>query len=123
MTRGIRGATTVTANHEQEILKNTKELFQDMVLNNRVEPEDVSHVFVSVTKDLNATFPAKALRELGEKWKYVPIMCMQEIEVPNSLERCIRIMMVVRTQKEQKEIQHVFHHDAVQLRPDLFKRR
>lgn len=120
MTRGIRGATTALANDEKEILDVTKSLLEEMIEENRVQAHDVSHVFISVTKDLTATFPAKVLRTI-EGWKYVPVMCMAEIDVPNSLERCIRIMMVTNTTTPQEEIHHIYHNEAVKLRPDLIK--
>ncbi|KKE79346.1 chorismate mutase [Oceanobacillus caeni] len=120
MTRGIRGATTALANDEKEILDVTKNLLEEMIEENRVQAHDVSHVFISVTKDLTATFPAKVLRTI-EGWKYVPVMCMAEIDVPNSLERCIRIMMVTNTTTPQEEIHHIYHNEAVKLRPDLIK--
>jgi len=122
MTRGVRGATTVQHNEENEMKTNTKQLIEEMVAKNKIKPEDISHVFISVTKDLNATFPTKSLREIPG-WVYVPVMCMQEMEVPNSLAKCIRVMMVVNTETKQQEIQHVYHHDAVQLRPDLIKKQ
>lgn len=121
MTRGIRGATTVKQNKEKEILERTRVLIEEMIEKNNVEPSSVSHVFISVTKDLNATFPARAMRQI-DGWNLVPVMCMNEIDVPGSLEKCIRIMMVVRTDKEQHQIHHVFHHEAKKLRPDLVER-
>lgn len=116
--RGIRGATTVTENNEKEILTTTKTLIIEMAEKNNVEPESISHVFISVTKELNAGFPAKVLREIPD-WAYVPVMCMNEIDVPHGLKKCIRIMMVAETSLNQKEVQHVFHNEAVKLRPDL----
>lgn len=122
MTRGIRGATTVTHNEENLISKNTKLLIEEMIEKNDVEPQAVSHVFISVTKDINAGFPAKSIRQIPG-WAYVPVMCMKEIDVPNSLAKCIRIMMVVQTNKGQQEIKHIFQNDAVQLRPDLVQKK
>src|SRR5690625_1738486 len=121
MTRGVRGATTVNENNRNEILNNTRILIEEMVSKNDIQPESVSHVFISVTSDINATFPAQSLREL-DGWMYVPVMCMKEIDVPGSLTKCIRVMMVVNSNKDQHEIEHVFHNSAVQLRPDLLKR-
>ncbi len=118
MTRGIRGATTVVKNSENEILLATVEVVKEMIEENDVSPEQVSHIFFSVTEDLNASFPAKAVREL-EGWQYVPVMCMREIPVPNSLPKCIRVMMVAEIKKTQKEIKHIFKNDAIKLRPDL----
>jgi chorismate mutase len=118
MIRGIRGATTVGKNEETEIIEATKQLLIEMIEANGIQAEDVVSVFISVTKDLFATFPAKALRKI-EGWTYVPVMCMQEIPVPNSLEKCIRIMMHVETSVLQKEIRHIYLNNAVVLRPDL----
>ncbi|PAV29494.1 chorismate mutase [Virgibacillus profundi] len=121
MTRGIRGATTVHENEEKLIINNTKLLVDEMVQKNNIMATDVSHVFISVTKDLNAAFPAKSLREIPG-WTYVPVMCMAEIDVPGSLPACIRVMMVVNTTEEQKDVKHIFHNDAIKLRPDLVNR-
>lgn len=121
MMRGIRGATTVKENNEEQIITNTKFLAEDMAKKNGIVAESISHVLISVTQDLNAGFPAKALRQITG-WKYVPVMCMTEIDVPNSLKHCIRIMMAVNTDVDQKKIMHIYHHDAKQLRPDLTKK-
>lgn len=122
MSRGIRGATTVSENNADLIIQETKKVLQEMIEKNDVKPKDVSHVFISVTDDLSATFPAKALREFPG-WTYVPVMCMAEIDVIGSLKSCIRVMMVVNTKHAQDEIHHVFHNEAVRLRPDLVEKR
>jgi chorismate mutase len=89
-----------------------------MIRENNINPEDVAQVIMTVTEDLTATFPAKALRTLNG-WMYVPVMCMTEIPVPNSLEKCIRVMMTVQTDVKQEHIHHVYLGEAVKLRPDL----
>lgn len=91
-----------------------------MIKKNNIRMESISHIFISTTEDINAVFPAKALREIPDS-THVPVMCMREMDVPNSLEKCIRVMMVINTNKNQKEIQHIFHNEAIQLRPDLIK--
>lgn len=118
MIRGFRGATTVKNNEETEMLEETKKLIEEMVHLNDISPASISHVFFSLTSDINATFPAKVSRQI-EGWKHVPVMCMQEVEVPNSLEKCIRIMLVAETDRKQEEVHHVFLNEAVKLRPDL----
>lgn len=120
MIRGLRGATTVTSNDETEILSNTLELVKVMIKRNKLDPNNISHVFISVTQDLNATFPAKVLREIPG-WSHVPVMCMTEIDVPSGLKKCIRIMMVIQTEQHQKDIEHVYLNDSVKLRPDLLE--
>ncbi|SFL85127.1 chorismate mutase [Gracilibacillus orientalis] len=122
MIRGIRGATTVKHNDADEIVQTTKELIETMARKNDVDPETIASVMISVTPDLTATFPAKALR-LIDGWKYVPVMCMPEINVPDSLLKCIRVMMTVNTSKSQKEIEHIYLNDAIKLRPDLLKEK
>ncbi|ENH97336.1 chorismate mutase [Gracilibacillus halophilus YIM-C55.5] len=120
MIRGIRGAVTVTENHAEDMIQETKRLIETMAEKNQIAPEDIASVFISITNDLNATFPAKALR-LIDGWKYVPVMCMPEIDVPGGLEKCIRVMMTVNTSLGQKDVNHIYLNDAIQLRPDLMK--
>ncbi|MFO7263487.1 MAG: chorismate mutase [Bacillaceae bacterium G1] len=116
--RGFRGAITVEENTEQAILSATETLLRAMIRENQLVPEDVAAVFLTTTADLNAAFPAKAVRQIPG-WQLVPLMCAQEIPVPNSLPRCIRVMLLAHTQKTQQEVRHVFLNDAVVLRPDL----
>ena len=115
--RGIRGATTAEANEEQAILEATGELLQEMVRRNQVELPDVAGVFFTVSPDLNATFPARAARDLG--WAAVPLLDSQEVAVPWGMKRCIRILVLVNTSRTQQEVQHVYLREAAALRPDL----
>lgn len=112
--RGIRGATTVKNNDKKDILAATKELLAGIVKSNQVKVEDIASVIFSATKDLDAEFPAAAARELG--WDETPLLCTKEIEVPGSLEKCIRILILVNSDKTQKEIKHIYLKDAVNLR-------
>jgi chorismate mutase len=116
--RGVRGAITVDQNTEEVIILATEELFARLIEENHFQPDQVGSIFISTTEDVNATFPAKALRKF-EGWTYVPVMCMQEIPVPNSLKMCVRVMMHVNTTKPQEEIIHVYLKGATVLRPDL----
>jgi len=120
--RGFRGATTVTKNEEEQMMTQTKRLVLEMAKQNQIRPEHISHVFFTVTDDLNAAFPAKVARQI-DGWKYVPVMCMREIDVPGSLPLCIRVIIVAETGLEQDEIKHIFLNDAVKLRPDLVQER
>jgi chorismate mutase len=120
MIRGVRGATTVKSNTEVEILNAAEELFVKMIEKNEINPNDVASVFISTTDDLDAGFPAKGMRQM-EGWQYVPVMCMREMPVPNSLKMCIRVMLHLNTDKSQNDINHVYLHEALILRPDLEK--
>lgn len=116
--RGIRGATTVASNEAGEILRATSEMVSQIVADNGIMPEDICSVFITVTQDLNATFPAKGIRQIAG-WELVPLMCSLEIDVPGGLERCIRLMVLVNTERSQQEMRHVYLNDARSLRPDL----
>jgi chorismate mutase len=120
MIRGLRGAITVKENKEEEIISATEKLLRQMIQENQIQPNDVASVFISVTDEVSAAFPAKALR-LIEGWTYVPVMCMREIPVPQALKYCIRVMMHVNTDKTQEEMIHIYLEGAVNLRPDLRK--
>jgi chorismate mutase len=115
--RGVRGATTVEANTREEILTGARQLLALMIRRNGIEPEDVASAIFSSTFDLNAEFPALAARQLG--WLEVPLLCMHEINVPGSLQKCVRILINWNTEKPQDEIVHVYVKDAKRLRPDL----
>lgn len=115
--RGIRGATTVEQNSQQEILAATTELLQLLIRKNELRAEDVASAIFTVTADLNAEFPALAARHLG--WTEVALICTQEIPVPNSLGKCIRILLHVNTTRSAAEMQHVYIRGAVNLRPNL----
>ncbi|MNN88276.1 Chorismate mutase AroH [compost metagenome] len=71
-----------------------------------------------MTGDLDATFPARAIREI-EGWDLVPLMCSVEIPVKGGLPMCIRLMVQVNTDKSQRDIRHVYLNEAQKLRPDL----
>ena len=114
--RGIRGATTVEVNDKEEIISATEELLEEVVQQNQLDPNDIASVFFTVTRELNATFPAEVARKRG--WTMVPMLCATEIPVPGSLPMCIRILIHVNTTKHQDEIRHVYLRRAVALRPD-----
>ena len=83
-TKGIRGAITVTENTSDAIKLATIELLTEIIKRNNVQVENISHVFFTLTNDLNAAFPAKFARlDLG--WQNVAMMCFHELDVPNSL--------------------------------------
>jgi chorismate mutase len=121
MVRGIRGATTVKNNEASEILHATRELLERIVTENSIVPEDIVSVLITVSPQLNATFPARAVRDM-EGWQYVPLMCAQEIPVPGALENCIRLLVHVNTDRTQSEMKHIYLYEAETLRPDLNNR-
>ena len=117
--RGVRGATTADANTSQDILKATRELLALLIRRNGIEAEDVASAIFTTTPDLDAEFPALAARQLN--WLTVALMCTHELGVPDSLQKCIRILIHWNSDKPADEIQHVYIKGAVSLRPDLSK--
>ena len=116
-TRGIRGAITVKKNEKDAIVFATEMLLEKMISVNKVKVEDVASVIFSVTADLTKEFPAIAAREMG--WLYTPLMCTNEIAVEGSLKKCIRVMMLVNSEKPQSQMKHIYLDEAQKLRPDL----
>jgi chorismate mutase len=117
-TRGIRGATHVRADAPDIIIEATRELLLAIVdANPTMHPEDVASIFFTSTPDLVSAHPALAARQLG--WSSIPLLCAQEIPVPDSLERVIRVLVHWNTETPQTAIQHVYLHEAACLRPDL----
>lgn len=118
--RGIRGAITVERNEADLIHEATRELLLTLLLENEVQPHTVASCYITVTKDLDAAYPARTIRE-QPGWDLVPLLCAQEMHVEGSLPHCIRFLLHVNTTKEQHEIKHVFLRGARRLRPDLLE--
>ena len=116
--RGVRGAITINANTKEEIKSATVELLYEMLLKNEIETKDISFAIFTLTSDLNADFPAKYAR-LNCNFNQVPMMCYSELDVPNSLKMCLRILLNINTDKTQDEIKHIYLKGASILRGDL----
>lgn len=113
-TKGIRGAITVENNTAEDLKAATLELLDELIFRNNIETENISHVIFTLTNDLNAEFPAKFARlDLG--WKDVAMMCFHELGVPNSLEKCLRVLVVVNCDEKFKP-QFVYLKGASNLR-------
>jgi len=119
--RGIRGAVPVKANTKAAITAATRLLLQRIVSSNRLELGDIAGAILTATPDLNADFPAASARGLG--WRDVPLLCAQEIDVPGSMPRVVRVLLFVNSDRPQSEMRHVYIGAASRLRPDLAGRR
>ncbi len=112
--QGIRGAITASANTRESIIAATKELLTEITIANDVTANDIAAVFFTTTPDLNAEFPAAATREMG--WPhYLALIDGHEMDVPHSLHRCIRILMLVNTEKTPEQIKHIYLKEAKSL--------
>jgi chorismate mutase len=116
--RGIRGATVAEADQPGSILAATRDLLNSILdANPTLQTSDLASVIFTVSDDLNSAYPAQAARQLG--WTHVPMMCMQEIPVPEGLSRCIRVLLHWNTDLTQESIQHIYLGATASLRPDL----
>ena len=116
MCRGVRGAITVSSDNEDEILDATRELLQALVSANGMQVDDIASVYFTTTSDLTSTYPAYAARQLG--WYDAALLCGHEMNVPDGLARCVRVLIHWNTTKIAKEIVHIYLREARSLRPD-----
>ena len=121
--RGIRGATTATANTAAAIVEATAELLAELARINGVEREEVAFAYFTTTLDLDAEFPALAARRMG--WTGVPLLCGNDMVVPGpnprSVARCIRILLLYNTDRAQSEMRSAYLRGAQAIRADLDK--
>ena len=115
MTRFIGGPETeaqVADRHERYLRLNQSgeaEMY-------RIDVDDVACIFFTTTPDLTAQFPALAARQLG--WQDLALLCGHEMYVPDSLQRCIRVMILWNTARKPSEIVHCYLGAAAKLRPE-----
>ena len=112
----LRGATSIADNTEQAILEGTRTLVQEIMSRNELGAEQLVSCVFSATTDLNAQFPAVAARDMG--LNRVPLLCTQEIDVPGSLPRVIRVLLHYYASNGHAP-QHVYLGEARSLRTDL----
>ena len=104
--RGLRGATKADNNSAQDIYGATREMLQQLIDANGIEERDVAMAYFTVSPDLDAAFPAAAARQLG--WNNTALMCATEIPVPDSLPSCVRVLILINTDKEPNELHNVY---------------
>ena len=116
--RGIRGAISVERNTREAIGEATKRLLTAIMDENRITTADIVSVTFTLTRDLNAAFPASCAREMPG-WNYIPMLCAVEVDVPGSLDMVLRVLLLADIKAGQREVKHVYLDKAVKLRPDL----
>jgi len=113
--RGIRGATTADVNTREAILEATQELLEELMEKNQIDQESVAAAIFSTTPDLNAEFPAVAARtKLG--WQHIALFNTHEMAVPNDAPKCIRVLLLVNTNKSSKDLVNSYLRGAINLR-------
>lgn len=115
----VRGAITIENDNSVEVLDGTKELLDRILKANSIIIENIVSIIFSCTRDIKSVYPAEAAREMGIK--NAGLLCLQEMYVEKSMEKCIRILMLVNGEKNQEDVKHIFLREAVKLRPDIMQ--
>jgi len=114
--RAIRGATTVSENTVEAMREVVTELLDELENRNQFQPRGMISVTFSVTRDLDAIFPA-AIARARPGWDNVAMLDVQQMHVEGSLPRCIRFLIHVNW-PAHVEIYHPYLRGAQNLRPD-----
>jgi len=115
--KAIRGATTATDNSVEAIHAAVTELLDAIEGRNQLDFDEIVSVTFSVTRDLDAAFPAAIARQRPH-WQHIPLLDVQQMHVAGSLERCIRLMIHINA-PAHREFNHAYLRGAAVLRPDL----
>jgi chorismate mutase len=119
--RGIRGATTATANTAEAITEATEELLKELIHLNELDKEEICFAYLTTTRDLTAEFPAYAARRLG--WLEVPLLCGHDMDVqlpnPRGVPMAIRILLLYNTAKPQSAMRFAYLRGAQAIKADL----
>lgn len=115
----IRGAITIEKNSKEDIVYNTEKLLEEIITQNNIDKNNIINIVFSATDDITKTYPAIATRNLGIT--DCAVMCLQEMNVEDSLKMCIRVMITAKLDIDKKDIKHIYLKDAKILRPDISK--
>jgi chorismate mutase len=115
--RAIRGATTAAENSIEAIRESVTELLDALEANNDLDFNEIISITFSVTRDLDAIFPAAIARERPH-WDQVPLLDVQQMHVAGSLPRCVRFLIHFNTPDPNISIYHPYLRQAQNLRPD-----
>ncbi len=114
--RAIRGATTVAENTIEAMREAVTELLDELEQRNQIQPQNMISVTFSVTRDLDAIFPA-AIARARSGWDNVAMLDVQQMYVEGSLQRCIRFLIHAYL-PASVPIHHIYLRHASNLRPD-----
>lgn len=115
--RAIRGATTVAENSVEAIREAVTELLDALETNNTLDFNEIVSITFSVTRDIDAVFPAAIARKRPH-WNNVPLLDVQQMHVAGSLPHCIRFLIHFNTPNPDIAIYHPYLRQAKNLRPD-----
>ena len=100
-----------------EIINATEDLISKILEFNCIEKDDIISIVFTCTKDIESAYPGEGARNIGIV--HAGILCIQEMYVKNSLEKCIRVLIYVNGEKKQNDVKHIYLKRAAQLRLDL----
>ena len=112
----IRGATTSSGNTLKEIENSVVELINELILRNSLDAKKILSITFTVTKDLDACFPASIARKCFGL-DSVSFLDCQQMYVPNDINFCIRLMALVIF-PSGSTINHPYLRGAANLRSD-----
>ena len=112
----IRGATTSTGNSVEEIENAVGELIDELISRNNLNLKNLLSITFTLTKDLDACFPASVARKC-KGLDYVSFLDCQQMFVPNDIDYCIRLMAHVLL-PEEANVNHPYLRGAAKLRSD-----
>ena len=112
----IRGATTSSGNTLEEIEISVIELINELLLRNSLNPKNILSITFTVTRDLDACFPASIARKCFGLDSVAFLDC-QQMYVPNDIDFCIRLMALV-IHPVGSPINHPYLRGASNLRTD-----
>lgn len=115
--RALRGAIQVSRDAPEALRDSVPKLLTEILRENQISFDDVISILFTATPDLISDFPAAAARMLpvGD----IPLICAAEIAVPGALERVVRVLIHVNTEKARSELKHIYLDGAEVLRRDL----
>ena len=112
----IRGATTSDGNTLKEIENSVVELINELILRNSLDAKKILSITFTVTKDLDACFPASIARKCFGL-DSVSFLDCQQMYVPNDINFCIRLMALAIS-PSGSTVNHPYLRGAANLRSD-----
>lgn len=110
----LRGATTIDEDMGEEIDKKVGEMLSLIYSENNISEDDIAFTLFSMTKDITSKNAASAARSMGF-CKETPLFCVQEAYIENSLEKCIRVLILIN-HEERSTKKNIYLHNAKNLR-------
>lgn len=113
----IRGAVSPVENTQAEISEKTTELVKQIIEKNNLRQNRIIAIVLSNTSDINAYYPATALRLSGIT--DAPLFSAAEPDIEGSMPKTVRVMILAAFTLVSPEIKHIYLGNAAALRRDI----